>query len=34
MPKFLNSRCKELVASLINYFKKELENDGPLLPLK
>ena len=33
MPKQLNSRCKELVASLIRYFEEERENNGPLLPL-
>ena len=33
MPKHLNSRSKELVASLINYFERERDNKGPLLPL-
>jgi hypothetical protein len=33
MPKKLNSRCKELVASLANYFEQERDNNGPFLPL-
>lgn len=33
MPKHLNSRCKELISSLISYFEKERDNNGPLLPL-
>ncbi|XP_072398158.1 uncharacterized protein [Diabrotica undecimpunctata] len=33
MPKQLNSRSKELVASLVNYFEEERNNNGPLLPL-
>ncbi|KAK5650056.1 hypothetical protein RI129_001085 [Pyrocoelia pectoralis] len=34
MPKHLNSTAKKLVASLINYFEKERDNGGPLLPLQ
>jgi hypothetical protein len=33
MSKQLNSRCKELVASLVNYFEQGRNNNGPLLPL-
>lgn len=29
----LNSQSQELVWSLINYFQKEKENNGPLIPL-
>ncbi|CAG9833274.1 unnamed protein product [Diabrotica balteata] len=33
MPKQLNSRCRELVACLIDYFEQERINGGPFLPL-
>ncbi|KAK5640400.1 hypothetical protein RI129_011211 [Pyrocoelia pectoralis] len=34
MPKHLNSTAKKLMASLIDYFEKERDNGGPLLPLQ
>ncbi|KAL1492343.1 hypothetical protein ABEB36_010604 [Hypothenemus hampei] len=33
MPKPLNSSSKKLVASLLNYFEIEKENNGPLIPI-
>ena len=33
MPKPLSSQSKKLVASLLNYFQRECENHGPLLPI-
>ncbi|XP_031338724.1 uncharacterized protein LOC116182006 [Photinus pyralis] len=33
MPKYLNSKAKELLASLIQYFEQERDNGGFLLPL-
>ncbi|KAK5650260.1 hypothetical protein RI129_001289 [Pyrocoelia pectoralis] len=34
MPKHINSTAKKLIASLIDYFEKERDNGGPLLPLQ
>lgn len=33
MPKALSKQSKMLVASLIDYFTKERNNGGPLLPI-
>ncbi|KAL1487766.1 hypothetical protein ABEB36_015601 [Hypothenemus hampei] len=33
MPKQLNSRCKELIVSLITHFEQERDNGGPMMPL-